>query len=106
MLQHPDVFEELFVYAHVLDNGSIITSLQFPAVITSDETTTHHYLIEFLRGGGGGGAPKNHLFSLVLVWEKFKSNLMIAVLYFHPPVCKASHFQRNFRTSLNVHWME
>lgn len=52
MLKHPDIFEELFVCDHnVLDSGSIINSLKFPAVLTSDETTTHYCLVEYLLAG-------------------------------------------------------
>lgn len=46
------MFEELFVCDHyILDSELIINSLQFPTVMTSDETTTHYYFIEFLLAG-------------------------------------------------------
>ena len=52
MLQYPEEFEELFVHDNnVLESGSIIGSLQFPTVMSSDESTTHDYLIQFLQGG-------------------------------------------------------
>lgn len=52
MLQHPEEFEELFVHDNnVLESGSIIGSLQFPTVMSIDESTTHDYLIQFLQGG-------------------------------------------------------
>lgn len=52
MLQHPEEFEELFVHDNnVLESGSIIGSLQFPTVLSSDESTTHDYLINSYREG-------------------------------------------------------
>lgn len=43
MLKHPDIFEDLFVCDHnILDGGLIINSLQFPTIMTSDETSTHY----------------------------------------------------------------
>lgn len=52
MLQHPDLFEELFLHdLNVFDSESIITALKFPSVMNSDETTTHDHLVEFLQGG-------------------------------------------------------
>ena len=53
MLKHPEMFEELFVCDHdIFDRELIINSLQFPTVMTSNETTTHYYyLIEFLLAG-------------------------------------------------------
>ena len=52
MLKHPDIFEDLFVCDHnILDGGLIINSLQFPTIMTSDETSTHYYLIEYLLAG-------------------------------------------------------
>jgi len=44
--------EAFFVCDHdILDSELIINSLQFPTVMTSDETTTHYYLTEFLLAG-------------------------------------------------------
>ena len=52
MLQHPEEFEELFVHDNnVLESGSIIGSLQFPTVLSSDESTTHDYLINSYMEG-------------------------------------------------------
>ena len=95
MLQHPEEFEELFVHDNnVLESGSIIGSLQFPTVMSSDESTTHDYLIQFLQRGSqetlkrfltfATGSPVLPEFGLGTIQVKFDDGTAIFCIHLSP----------------------
>lgn len=73
MLKHPEMFEELFVCDHdILDRELIINSLQFPKVMTSNETTNRFSVF-------ATGLPVLPGFSLGKIEDKFDDGTAIFV---------------------------